>query len=516
MRTRALLAGLAVFVAAPFTVPTTPAQAAADGCAPTVKSDFNGDNRTDTVVGDPFATVDGVVEAGRLIVLYGDADGLVGEGVRDVLWQGEAEVSDTPETGDRFGTAVAMADIDCDSYTDVVVGTPREDLGGNQDAGLVQVLWGGAGGLAISDATTSYTKASFGQVITAGDRFGQAVDVVEDVGQGGTPAPDAYALAIGVPGADVGGHNDAGALAVKAAHDGGTVTFWITQDTDGIPGAAEAGDEFGAAVSCNYLSGDADTIDCAVGAPKENIGSKQDAGSVTVVQDIYFDDELVGVSLDQNAAGVPDSAEAGDFYGRSIDTILVGGTSRIAVGAPGENIGSDSNAGLVQLFSSDLTDIDPGTALTQDTPGVGDSAQPGDIFGDEVAWVAPGLGDIRTRLAVSAPKENTTAGTDAGMVQVFPTNNLGSEVTWTQGSPGVPGGADDGDRFGETISTIAGATERVLLVGVPDDTANTTGMVDVIPFGGGTPRFWAPGGGIPVAGASRFGDSLGGMNGGTG
>ena len=35
------------------------------------------------------------------------------------------------------------------------------------------------------------------------------------------------------------------------------------------------------------------------------------------------------------------------------------------------------------------------------------------------------------------------------------------------------------------------------------------GMVNVIPFGGGTPRFWAPGtGGVPT-GANRFGDALG-------
>lgn len=113
-------------------------------------------------------------------------------------------------------------------------------------------------------------------------------------------------------------------------------------------------------MSCNYLSGDSDTIDCAVGAPNEDIGSRNDAGGVTVVQDIYFDDELIGVSLDQDASGVPGSSEAGDYYGRSLDTVLVGSTSRIAVGAPGENVGSDSNAGLVQLFSSDTEDIDPG------------------------------------------------------------------------------------------------------------------------------------------------------------
>jgi hypothetical protein len=51
-------------------------------------------------------------------------------------------------------------------------------------------------------------------------------------------------------------------------------------------------------------------------------------------------------------------------------------------------------------------------------------------------------------------------------------------------------------------------------VGVPDDVDNASGMVNVIPFGGGTPRAWVPGaGGIPIAGASRFGQSLGGVNG---
>lgn len=512
MRIQALLSTLALVVSVPFVGPTT-AVASADGCAAGVKSDFNGDNRTDTVVGDPHATVSGQAEAGRLVVLYGDADGLVGEGLRDVLWQGEAEVSGVPEAGDHFAASLAMADIDCDSYTDVVVGVPGEDIGG-ADVGYVQVLYGGAGGLAISDASTNYTQASFGQVAHVGDQFGYAVDAVEDVGQGGTPAPDAYALAIGVPGADVGGNDDAGAVAVKAAYDGGAETFWITQDTPGIPGGAETGDRFGAAVSCGYFSGQGTTVDCVVGSPNEDIGSKADAGAATIVQDIYFSDELVGISLDQNAPGVPNSSESGDRYGSSIDSIRVGGTTRIAIGAPGEDLGSDTNAGLVQLFSSDTEEVDPGTALSQDTPGVGGSAEDGDEFGTAVAWIAPGLGDSRTRLAVGVPKENTTGGVDAGIVQVFPTDNLASDVSWSQASAGVPGGVDAGDKFGASLNTVAGASERVLLVGVPDDVDHASGMVDVIPFGGGIPRAWVPGsGGIPSAGAGRFGQSLGGVNG---
>jgi hypothetical protein len=223
---------------------------------------------------------------------------------------------------------------------------------------------------------------------------------------------------------------------------------------------------------------------------------------------------MVGISLDQNAPGVPNSGEAGDRYGSSVDTIRIGDTTRIAIGAPGEDLGSDTNAGLVQLFSSDLEEIDPGTALSQDTPGVNGSAEDGDEFGTAVAWIAPGLGDSRIRLAVGVPRENTTGGVDAGIVQVFPTNNLASDLSWSQASTGVPGGVDAGDRFGASVNTVAGVAERVLLVGVPDDVDHASGMVNVIPFGDGTPRAWVPGsGGIPSAGASRFGQSLGGVNG---
>ena len=70
----------------------SPAYAAADGCSAGMRSDFNGDGRSDTVVADPYATVNGQSQAGRVIVLYGDADGRVGEGSRGVVSQGGGTV----------------------------------------------------------------------------------------------------------------------------------------------------------------------------------------------------------------------------------------------------------------------------------------------------------------------------------------------------------------------------------------------------------------------------------------
>ena len=143
----------------------------------------------------------GQAQAGRVIVLYGDADGLIGEGARGVVQQGLANVGGTAEANDRFGSALAVADIDCDDFTDLVVGTPLEDIGGQVDSGYVQIIWGSAAGLGDGAASRQITQNDFPNAdVVAGDQFGYAVDALEDVGQGGTPAPDAYAVAIGVPG----------------------------------------------------------------------------------------------------------------------------------------------------------------------------------------------------------------------------------------------------------------------------------------------------------------------------
>jgi hypothetical protein len=510
-----LLAALAL---GPLAV-VSPAYASAEGCSPGLRSDFNGDGRSDTVVADPYATVAGQTQAGRVIVLYGDADGRVGEGSRGVVSQGAGTIGGVAETGDRFGSALTVGDLDCDGYTDLVVGTPLEDISGQADSGYVQIIWGGAAGLGAGPASLQLTQSNFpGSVVTAGDQFGFALDALEDVGQGGTPAPDAFALAIGVPGGNIGGLNDAGWVGMLHALDGGNVATAISQNSGGVPGAAEAGDRFGAAVSISQLlstGGAANTfVDLVVGVPNEDIGAVADAGAISVIKDVYDEEYPGSQDFHQDSPGVPGTAEAGDQFGRSLDTVRVGATARLAVGVPGEDVGSDSNAGGVQLFSSTNVTITPGANLTQDTAGVGGAAEPGDLFGDQLAFAAPGLGDPTTRLAVSIPGEDGTAA-NQGAVQSFPVTDLDADTIYTQDSPGVPGAVEAGDQLGKTLAFVNGATERAWIVGVPDDVVNAAGMVVVIPLAG-APRAWIPGvAGIPVGGASRFGGAVAGVAGGT-
>jgi hypothetical protein len=491
-------------------VPTAPQPAGAlpPGCAAGLESDFNGDGYSDAVVGDPHATVDEQAQAGRVVVLYGDSDGRIGQGGRDTLSQGAGNVGGTAEAKDRFGFALAAADLNCDGYTDLVVGTPYEDIGGQADSGHLQVIWGAATGLGTGDVSDQYTQVDFGEMIRAGDQFGYAVDALEDVEYDGSTAPPAYLLAVGTPGGDIGNDIDAGWVGTLTPSGSGLYVEALTQDTTGIPGSTEPGDRFGTSVSLNYLLGNARLADIAVGSPNEDVGRALDAGTVTIVRDLYRGTDGA-VVYDQNSAGVASVPETGDRFGYSLDAMRTGGISRLAVGVPYEDVGVAASGGLVQLFSGDGSTLSAGTGLTQDTDGVADHTERGDLFGAQVAWAGPGRGDTVSRLAVSAPSEDGTAD-NSGLVQVFPLTNLGAELSYAQSSPGIPGKAGPGDRFGSTLAVVSGQVERALLVGVPDDVESNTGMVNVIPFAGGTPRSWVPGSGGVPAGASRLGYSVAG------
>ena len=73
-------------------------------------------------------------------------DALIGQGSRAVVNRARWRVG-AAEAGDRFGFAIAVGDVDCDEFTDLVVGSPYEDVGTAVDSGYVQIVWGAAGGL---------------------------------------------------------------------------------------------------------------------------------------------------------------------------------------------------------------------------------------------------------------------------------------------------------------------------------------------------------------------------------
>ena len=411
-------------------------------------SDFNGDGFSDAVVADPYADPGGVSDAGQITVMYGNS-GTIGGGSVDTLVQGSGNVGNTASAGDRFGSTVAAADVDNDGYTDLLVGTPYEDISGQADSGLAQVIWGSSSGLGKGKASTQLTQDSFGRTATAGDQLGSAIDATNELGA------DLPMVAVGVPGGNVSGQNDAGWVGFFTA--GLNDPRAVDQESAGIPGAAEAGDRFGDAITLGLIAGTSTRVDAAVGTPGEDLGSGTSAisngGAFTVINDLYTG-VVAGQAYDQNSSGVPGTPENNDAFGQVLDSVRVGGTTHLAVGIPAEDIGTAADAGSVQLFTSTGTTVTPGVGLTQDTTGVTGTPTAGDQFGRRIVLAPPGLSDTKTRLAVSAPYKDSGA-TDAGQVQIFPLDDLGAEVTHDQSSTGV-GTAAANDHFGEGLGFVAG------------------------------------------------------------
>jgi hypothetical protein len=85
-------------------------------------------------------------------------------------------MNDTAEDGDEFGSSVAAGDLDGDGFDDVAVGVHFEDVGSATDAGAVQLLYGGAGGLsALGDQVFHQDSPGMNDTAEEGDEFGSAL-----------------------------------------------------------------------------------------------------------------------------------------------------------------------------------------------------------------------------------------------------------------------------------------------------------------------------------------------------
>jgi hypothetical protein len=433
----------------------------AAACAGTSPSDFNGDGFIDAAIGDPDANVGGVTQAGVVHIRYGVA-GRIGGGQESTVTQ--ADAGETVESGDRFGSVLKVGYVNGDGCADLVVGVPQEDVGPVADAGVVQVIYGSPDGLGRGVASRVVRLGADGVPGTAaaGDRLGAAVDV-SDI------ADPAHEMVIGVPGKDIGTATDAGqAIYVPFVSGHPDTAAVISQDSPGIAGAAEAGDHFGAAVALVGVKGASGGI--AVGAPEEDIGTDKDAGSVTAIPD-PADITMTSYALNQDSSGVNGAVEAGDQFGASLSSARPETDGPLlAVGVPGEDIGSIPNAGMVHVLGTKkLTDF---AAVSQDTPEVQDTAEAGDRFG---AVVALGRERAFGRLIVGIPGEDHAAVADAGAVQEFSVGDTTENVLTEQEDLG--GVSEPGDHFGASVAYAGSLDLPTTIIGVPDDHAKPTGVV---------------------------------------
>ncbi len=91
-------------------------------------------------------------------------------------------------------------------------------------------------------------------------------------------------VAVGIPDKRLGDAFGAGAVLVLYGSPSGLTARdqWWTQDSPGVKGASESWDSFGSALAAGDLDGDG-YADLAVGAPREAVGSAEQAGAVHVL-----------------------------------------------------------------------------------------------------------------------------------------------------------------------------------------------------------------------------------------
>ena len=474
----------AVGLVVPFGVPAV-AQVTSPG------PDFNGDSFGDLAVGFPGEDVGGVLEAGGVSVLYGSAAGLASDG--QTLTQDTAGVPGTSEAVDRFGTAMFPGNFNNDSFDDLAVGVPGEDLGvGDTDAGAVIILFGAAGGLGGAGATL-LTQAN----PEPGDSFGFSLDI-GDFGGGDQ-------LVVGAPGEDVGSAGGAGAVSQIDDPAGTPDELLLHQGVGGMVGTPETGDAFGWAMVSNDFN-DTDGIDSlAVGVPGEDVGAVADAGVVNVRYASGFGQPF-GLTLLTQA-----NPEPGDRFGTALsDGTLAGsdGTADLAVGAPGEDVGSAGAAGAVSVVTNDDTGFlaTGGQVFYQGIAGVPGTAETGDGFGAAVETGSYGIGG---GLAVGVPGEDVGAVADAGaLVVVHGLAGVGTQLLTQQDAAGT---VEAGDAFGAALSNSFFHEDDVLKdlgVGAPGETVNGRAAA-----GAGSVLFGGLGGGLGAGGSQVFHQGISGLGG---
>ncbi|MGV2918565.1 FG-GAP repeat protein [Streptomyces alfalfae] len=332
--------------------------------------DVDHDGYADLIVGAPGERVGGK-PSGSVTVVKGGKNGFTSGG----------HVLNAPaDTGGRFGEATAWTDLDDDGSAQLAVVSGDNwwyYSGAGEDGrahGLeVDFIPEGirlegmvAGNFKVEDGVgfVLYGERADGGAWTAhmNGGVGDYGYLAEVLGEGDDPTATRDAATAG----DVNGDGRADLITGNSRNGrggkGGSVTVRFggegkfgapvtyNQASAGVPGADEADDAFGSAVSAGDVTGDG-LADLAVGVPGETVDTVGGAGSVVLLTS-GGGAFTSGKAWHQETAGVPGVAEAGDHFGTSVrlKDINKNGRADLSTGATGEDIGATQEVGAVWVL----------------------------------------------------------------------------------------------------------------------------------------------------------------------
>ncbi|MER6914495.1 FG-GAP-like repeat-containing protein [Streptomyces sp. NPDC000594] len=422
------------------------ARAACTGPAPAAPPDFNGDRRRDLVVAAPSGTADHRERAGHLAVLYGSASDPA-HTHHALIHQDTRGIPGVAEPGDSYGGALGTGDLDRDGFSDLVVGSPGEDIGtAREDAGSLAVIWGGRQGLAAS-ATVMDGQHLYGRLgdrLAVGDFDGDghtdvaASDRRTDIrvlfgpfGRDGSA--DRTSLLDGdvwfvldLAAGDVNGDGRTDLAAVRHhsdAYDSRHTVIWRGTARGPAAEGETVTDASGRVVQGgeNLDLGDIDRDGCAdivagrLDGHDSDLGIPEAAGGMIT----YIPGSKDGpqgaraVRLNQDTPGIPGVPEPGDAFGAglSVGDLDGDGYADVSAGLPGKRVaGVNGGGAVITLRGGPRGLTGTGAALlTQNTSGVPGVAETQDRFGSATHAVDMS-GDGRAELVASAVGENGRAG----------------------------------------------------------------------------------------------------------
>ncbi|MFE2591323.1 S1 family peptidase [Streptomyces anthocyanicus] len=375
-----------------------------------------------------------------------------------------ARVDDLASWIDEKAGATRIVDFNGDAVEDIAIGDPMATVGGDTTAGLVRVVHGGGRG--VAEITQDLDWVAGGA--EAGDHFGNHLATVDYNEDGYTD------LVVTASEENVGSAVDAGFFDIlfggKNGLGSGPASRHFEQGSgNGSIGSAapETDDRMGASLAAGTTAAGEPWI--LVGAPGEALGSLTKAGGA------FYVHGDTSISINQDSSNVPGAAEANDAFGTSV----TGDSNFIAIGAPGDAIGGDANAGNLAVFSHKLDADGRPTVVAgmdQDNEKISGSAEAGDKFGQALALVAYRPSGAATAtdsiLAIGSPGEALAAETGAeqqagaGNVMLV---HLAADGSWdylhalNQGSStdDRSGTIEAGDSVGASLSAVNTAPRAV-------------------------------------------------------